>query len=108
MFKVSKKEDIPALVKLYARLRLEAKKDHKPYILSCSAGPAYDDSRAQGYNFVAQSKFATKDDMDYYDNDCEAHKQLKAGLKGKVTPPALIVYYQDALVNVDVESDKPE
>jgi len=36
-----------------------------------------DEPRAQGWTVVSKSTFSSKADMDYYDKDCEAHKQLK-------------------------------
>ncbi len=51
--------------------------DGKPYILACEVGEAGQDPRSKGWNIVARSTFASKADMDYYDNECEAHKELK-------------------------------
>jgi hypothetical protein len=33
--------------------------------------------RSQGYTFVAKSEFASVEDMQYYDDECEVHKELK-------------------------------
>lgn len=38
--------------------------------------------------------------MRYYDEECEAHKTLKATIKGHVEPPALVVCFEDELENV--------
>jgi hypothetical protein len=41
---------------------------------------------------VARTIFESKEDMDYYDNECEAHVAIKAILKPKVASPPLVVY----------------
>lgn len=51
-----------------------------------------EDQRNQGYTFAARTVFACKEDMDYYDNECEAHKEIKALLKPKIGAPPLVVY----------------
>lgn len=55
--------------------------DGKPYILSLAAGPAYDDVRSQGFTLVARSEFKDLEDMKFYDDGCEAHQELKKGVK---------------------------
>lgn len=56
----------------------DALQDGKPYILSVKAGLAVADQRAQGFTVAAVSTFASKGDMDYYDNGCAAHQELKS------------------------------
>jgi len=51
--------------------------DGKPYILSIEAGPTSDDSNPN-FNFVGKSVFESLEDMKYYENECVAHKTLKA------------------------------
>lgn len=51
--------------------------DGKPYILSVTAGPAFEDQRNQGYTVAIFSTFASKEDMLYYDTECAAHMALK-------------------------------
>ena len=41
---------------------------------------------------VARTQFASKEDMDFYDNGCEAHGAIKALLKPKIGEPPLVVY----------------
>ena len=41
--------------------------------------------------------FASLEDMKYYDEDCEAHAQLKAAAKGKVDPPPLTMFMEDVV-----------
>lgn len=36
-----------------------------------------DEARAQGWTLACKTTFASLKDMEYYDNDCEAHKKLK-------------------------------
>ncbi|KAI9714331.1 MAG: hypothetical protein M1820_000292 [Bogoriella megaspora] len=98
MFRVPNPSDIDLILNKYTTLKQDAQKDGKPYILAVTAGRAVDDPRNQGYNFVAQTKFASLEDMRrYYDEDCEAHKALKATTKGKVELPPLTVYMDEVV-----------
>ena len=45
---------------------------------------------------MTTSLYATKEDMDYYDNECQAHAALKASFKGKIAGPPKTVYFQTA------------
>jgi len=40
--------------------------------------------------------FSSLDDMNYYDEQDEAHAALKAVGKGKVDPPPLVIYSEAA------------
>ena len=71
-----------------------ASQDGKPYILSCEATKTMDDPRSQGYTLVARSRFNNLEDMKFYDEECEAHKQLKELAKGKIEPPPLTLYFE--------------
>jgi Stress responsive A/B Barrel Domain len=53
--------------------------DGAPYILSCDAARVYNTSeeRSQGYTVAVQSTFASKVDVEFYDKECAAHKELK-------------------------------
>lgn len=68
--------------------------DGKPYIISNVAGPAFDDPRCQGYTFVAQTIFGSREDMAYYDDGDEAHAALKTWAKGKLQGPPLMTYFE--------------
>jgi hypothetical protein len=57
-----------------------------------AANPTHDDPRSQGYTMVARTVFESKEAMDYYDNECEAHGAIKALLKPRVAGPPLVVY----------------
>lgn len=68
--------------------------DGKPYILACEAGETAPEPRAKGWTIAAKTTFATKEDMDYYDNECEAHKQLKVVAK-PVVEDLMAVWFED-------------
>ena len=46
---------------------------------------------------MAESKFASLDDMKYYDEECEAHKTLKMRIGALLKEPPLTVYFTDAV-----------
>ncbi|KAF2233996.1 stress responsive A/B barrel domain-containing protein [Viridothelium virens] len=97
LFKVPNPADIDGILEKYSTLKKDAKKDGKPYILEVNAGKANTDPRNQGYSFLAVTKFASVEDMNYYDNQCEAHQAIKASAKGKIEPPPLMVYTTNAV-----------
>jgi len=97
MFKIPK-ENVQKALGLYKTLSASATKDGKPYILSLVAGPSYEDARNQGYTLVAKSEFKSMEDMVYYDNDCEAHKTLKAGMKTCEPEGIMTVFYTPSVV----------
>ncbi|KAF2116350.1 hypothetical protein BDV96DRAFT_645680 [Lophiotrema nucula] len=92
LFKIPDPALLQEAASKYSTLSQEATKDGKPYIKVAQAHPTHDDPRSQGYNFVARTIFESKADMDYYDNECEAHGAIKGLLKGKVGGPPLVVY----------------
>jgi hypothetical protein len=57
------------------------------------AGAAFAEQRSQGYTVAAISVFACKEDMVYYDNECEAHGRLKVVAKS-VHEGAMMVYFE--------------
>jgi len=61
----------------------------KRYLLTVDPRATIKDSRNQGYNFVATTEYASMDDLNYYDTDCEAHKKLKSTVKSLVEGPPL-------------------
>ncbi|KAI9775523.1 MAG: hypothetical protein M1839_001064 [Geoglossum umbratile] len=71
------------------------KQDGSPYILSIVAGKPADDQRAQGYTLAVHSQFSCKEDMEFYDSECETHKKLKADMAGKLDG-VLMVYFEQA------------
>ncbi len=40
------------------------------------------------------TKYASMEDVKYYDEECEAHKQLKAFAKGKLEGPPLAFHLE--------------
>ncbi|KAJ4381648.1 hypothetical protein N0V86_003012 [Didymella sp. IMI 355093] len=92
LFKLSDSSVIKEAIQKYSSLTQDAVKDGKPYIQQATAHQPYDDDRSQGYTLVARTVFDTKADMDYYDNECEAHAAIKSFIKPKVGGPPLVVY----------------
>ncbi|KAK6343809.1 hypothetical protein TWF696_007470 [Orbilia brochopaga] len=84
LFKVPNEADQDVILEQYKKVKQEAQKDGKPYILSLSAGKTKDDPRSKGFNLCAISVFANMDDMNYYDTECAAHKALKAVASDKL------------------------
>ncbi|KAF2211561.1 hypothetical protein CERZMDRAFT_18138, partial [Cercospora zeae-maydis SCOH1-5] len=78
-FKVAKEEDIQAVLKEYEILRKNALKDGKPYIVSNVSRRVLNTSSplSEGYTIASQSIFQSHEDHDFYDQKCEAHKELK-------------------------------
>ncbi|KAK7723555.1 hypothetical protein SLS57_004369 [Botryosphaeria dothidea] len=95
LFKVPNQDDIPAILEKYTTLTTDATKDSKPYIVSAKANAVIPDpaGRNQGFTIAANTIFASLDDMKYYDEDCEAHKAIKAFLKPKIQG-AMTVYHE--------------
>lgn len=58
------------------------------------AGPLEPDARSNGYTFVSKTVFKNREDFDFYDNECEAHKELKTRAKklGVEGPPQMIFF----------------
>jgi len=56
--------------------------DNKPYIISNTARKILNTDAAisGGYTVAAQSVFSSKEDHDFYDSKCPAHKELKVSL----------------------------
>ncbi|KAK0729934.1 hypothetical protein B0H67DRAFT_547990 [Lasiosphaeris hirsuta] len=95
MFKVPDPENQRRLLDAYQALANSQQKGGEPYILSAQASLTKGDPRCRGYTVVAQTGFASLDDMKYYDTECPAHAIVKktAGSLGLSEPP-LVVYYE--------------
>ncbi|PVH73686.1 hypothetical protein DL98DRAFT_606424, partial [Cadophora sp. DSE1049] len=93
LFKIPRGEDQQKLLAIYKKIPKEALKDGKPYIISVEAGAAFADQRSQGYTVAVVSVFASKEDMVYYDNECEAHGRLKAVAKS-IHEGVMMVYFE--------------
>ncbi|KAK4168699.1 hypothetical protein QBC43DRAFT_309492 [Cladorrhinum sp. PSN259] len=95
MFKIPDESNQEKMVEAYRKLAKNQKKDGKPYILYACAGKADNDQRSKGYTVIAHMKFASLDDMNYYDNECQAHAALKKeGANLGVSEPPMIVYFE--------------
>ncbi|KAI7161084.1 hypothetical protein KC349_g3038 [Hortaea werneckii] len=93
-FKLKSSEDAQDMIDAYKAVEQSQQRDGKPYILSVSAHRTLDDSRSQGYNFIANTIFANMEDVQYYDEHCEAHQKLKAFAKDKVAGPPLVLHVE--------------
>ena len=51
------------------------------------------DLRSKGWNIAVRNTFTSKANMDYYDSDCEAHKELKTIAK-PVVEDAMTVWFE--------------
>ena len=73
--------------------------DGKPYIREVKASKSLSGpERGKGFTFVAMTRFDTMEDVQYYDNHCEAHKRLREIARDKVEQPwqpPLTVYFED-------------
>ncbi|KAF1938800.1 hypothetical protein EJ02DRAFT_383011 [Clathrospora elynae] len=92
LFKIPEEAMVKEAIKMYNTLAQDAKKDGKTYIQLAQANPTHDDPRNQGYTLVARCIFESKEDMDYYDNQDEAHDKIKAQLKPKLNSPPLVIF----------------
>ncbi|KAF1829251.1 hypothetical protein BDW02DRAFT_510396 [Decorospora gaudefroyi] len=92
LFKIPDPEMIKEAIQMYNTLAQDAKKDGKNYIQLAQANATYDDPRSEGYSMLARCIFESKEDMDYYDNQDEAHAKIKAHFKGRVGGPPLVIY----------------
>lgn len=83
----------------HARIATNQTQDGRPYILSMTCGRAEASERAQGYTFVAKSEFASVEDMEFYDNDCELHMELKkTAMTLQMGGIPLMVYFKPQVV----------
>jgi len=94
MFKIPEPANQKKLLEAYEALAKTQSKDGKPYILRLSAGVAHDDARSKGYTVVAQSEFASLEDMKFYDDGDVAHAALKrtAASLGLAEPPLMLYF----------------
>lgn len=89
-------DPLPSFIPLTDSTLLFSKQDGSPYIVSVKAGKTFADQRAQGYTIAVMTTFASKEAFEYYDTDCEAHKELKA-FAASVHQGNLMVYFHSAL-----------
>ncbi|KAF9635387.1 putative stress responsive a b barrel domain protein [Lasiodiplodia theobromae] len=103
LFKVPNPDDVSAILEKYTTLSTDAKKrlvraavqDSKPYIISAKAHAVIPDpaGRNQDFTVAANTVFASLEDMKFYDDDCEAHKAIKAFLKPRIQG-VMTVYHE--------------
>ncbi|CAL5875070.1 uncharacterized protein PFLUO_LOCUS9374 [Penicillium psychrofluorescens] len=96
LFKIPDEAGRDRVLEQYKVLAKTATKDGKPYIVSAAAGASIPDPRNQGFNLSVKTTFASMEDMKYYDNDCEAHKALKA-VAASVREEVLTTYFENIL-----------
>lgn len=79
----------------HQRLVRAAVQDSKPYIISAKAHAVIPDpaGRNQDFTVAANTVFASLEDMKFYDDDCEAHKAIKAFLKPRIQG-VMTVYHE--------------
>ena len=53
------------------------------------------EERAHGYTVAVQTTFASLEDVKYYDEQCEAHKALKAVATPRRTGVATFIFESD-------------
>ncbi|KAE8147418.1 hypothetical protein BDV25DRAFT_160373 [Aspergillus avenaceus] len=96
LFKISSEEDRNRLLEQYKVLAKTATKDGKPYILDAAAGHSFPDPRNKGFTLSVKTKFASLEDMQYYDTECEAHKALKTVAK-PMAEEVLSTYFESVV-----------
>ncbi|KAB8072893.1 hypothetical protein BDV29DRAFT_158108 [Aspergillus leporis] len=96
LFKIANEEDRNRVLEQYKVLVKTALKDGKPYILGAAAGHSFPDPRNKGYTLSVKTRFASMEDMQYYDTECEAHKALKA-VVGSVKEDILTTFFESVL-----------
>jgi hypothetical protein len=84
------------LTHLHCHSRSQAAKQSHTYLASF-------DNRTQGWNLAVKSTFASKADMDYYDTECEAHKELKK-ITGAIRTDIVTVWFENALEDIPIPS----
>ncbi|OAP64991.1 hypothetical protein AYL99_00963 [Fonsecaea erecta] len=97
LFKVPKEEDIDAILAEYQVMRSTAQKDGQPYIVSNEATRVINSSeeRSQGYTVIAVTTFKSREDVDFYDKGCAAHKKLREFITPRRTGFATLHYESD-------------
>lgn len=94
LFKIPKEEDIDAVIAEYAVLRTTAQKDGAPYIVANEASRIINssDERSQGYTLVGATTFKSREDVEYYDNECPSHRKLREFIAPRRTGAAVLHY----------------
>ncbi|EXJ93769.1 hypothetical protein A1O1_02162, partial [Capronia coronata CBS 617.96] len=71
--------------------------DGKPYIVANEANRVLNtsDERSQGYTLVSVTTFKTKEDVEFYDKQCPAHRKLREFAAPRRTGVATLHYESD-------------
>ncbi|KAI0440018.1 stress responsive A/B barrel domain-containing protein [Xylaria telfairii] len=99
LFKLPKEADQLKLLEAYKALEGRCRKRNgKPYIISLEVAMGSDDKRSQGFTVMSKGEFASREAINYYDNECEAHMELKETVKklelrGGVSEGVLVIDY---------------
>ncbi|KAI2293176.1 hypothetical protein LOZ03_002311 [Ophidiomyces ophidiicola] len=105
LFKIPEEENRQKVLSFYKTMPQDALKDGKPYIRSVRAGHTFEDQRRQGYTLAVVSQYDTVEDMNYYDNECQAHVNLKSAAKD-LHQGVMVVYFES--VTGDVIGEDPQ
>ncbi|CZR55107.1 related to stress responsive A/B barrel domain protein [Phialocephala subalpina] len=97
LFVVPKEEDRITVLAEFKKLQKSALKDGRPYITSVTAGEVLEGSRSQGYNLVLQTRFASLEDMNFFDTECEFHTEMKKVVGPRMVPPPVVVYFRSVI-----------
>ncbi|KAA8648767.1 hypothetical protein EYZ11_004915 [Aspergillus tanneri] len=96
IFKIPNEGDRKRVLEQYKVLAKTAVKDGKPYIIQLAVGLSVPDPRNKGFNVSVKATFASLEDMQYYDEQCEAHKALKA-VAGPAKEDAVTTFFENIL-----------
>ncbi|KAI1961460.1 hypothetical protein LOZ58_003316 [Ophidiomyces ophidiicola] len=99
LFKIPEEENRQKVLSFYKTMPQDALKDGKPYIRSVRAGHTFEDQRRQGYTLAVVSQYDTVEDMNYYDNECQAHVNLKSTAKD-LHQGVMVVYFESVTGDV--------
>ncbi|KAF5872982.1 putative stress responsive a b barrel domain-containing protein [Botrytis fragariae] len=92
MFKVPSQASRDTMLKNYETLSKKAVKDSAP------GESQANDPRTQGFSVVAKTEFKNLEDMEYYEDSCEAHKWFKGEAKTLGVEGMCCVYYEPSVV----------
>jgi len=85
--------DFEFVQQAFQTMYISNRKDGKPYMISCTAYKLHEDPRSNGFTVAARTRFASLEDMRFYDDECPAHKGLKEVIKPKIKGPPMTIYF---------------
>ncbi|KAI8935403.1 hypothetical protein NX059_007983 [Plenodomus lindquistii] len=92
LFKLADEAVLQEAIQKYSTLAKDALKHGKPYVHLSSANKVHNDPRSQGFTLLARTVFESKEDMDFFDSEDEAHNGIKALVKPKIAELPLVIY----------------